>query len=175
MRKDSLTQSYAQAAYETATDVWLRALTALQASLESTPGALSGLRDPGLDLASKQALAAPLLPADAPLEVRNFLSVLLSRNDIGLLPQIVEQFRRLAIHGPRTQIVHVTSAVALNDEEKSALAGKLAAQFGPNLEFDYKVDSSLLGGLIVRAGDRVIDGSVAGKLKALRENLASRG
>jgi F-type H+-transporting ATPase subunit delta len=174
VKKDSLTQSYAQAAYEAATDVWLRALTGLQESLDKSPGVLSSLRDPGLDLASKQGLAAPLLPADATQEIRNFVSVLLSRNDIGLLPEIVEQFRRLAIHGPRAQVVRVTSAVELSDEEKSTLAEKLAAQFGANLEFEYKVDSSLLGGLLVRVGDRVIDASVAGKLKALRESLASR-
>ena len=174
MKKDSLTQSYAQAAYESATDVWLRALTGLQEALENSPGVLSKLRDPGLDLASKQALSAPLLPTDAAQEIRNFVSVLLSRNDIGLLPEIVEHFRRLAIHGPRAQVVRVTSAIELSDEEKSTLAEKLAVQFGANLEFDYKVDSSLLGGLLVRVGDRVIDASVAGKLKALRESLSSR-
>lgn len=174
MRTNRLTQTYAEAAYEAATNVWLRALTALQQALEKAPGVLAGLRDPGLDLEQKQALVAPLLPDDAPQEVRNFVSVLLSRNDIGLLPDIIEQFRRLAIRGPKAQIVRVTSAVPLTDAEKQALAEKLSAQFGDTLEFDYREDPNILGGLIIRVGDRVIDASVAGKLKALREALVTR-
>ena len=175
MRKNTLTQSYAQAAYEAATDGWLRTLMAVQASLEKTPDLLANLRDPGMDLGKKQTLAATIIPGEAPREIRNFVSVLLSRNDLGLLPEIVEQFRGLVIHGPRAQRVLVTSAVALTDEEKSALADKLMSRFGTNLDFEYKTDSSLLGGLVVRVGDRVIDASVAGKLHALRESLAARG
>jgi len=175
VRKNTLTQSYAQAAYEAATDLWLRALNAVQASLEKSPDLLAKLRDPGMDLEKKQALAAAIIPGEASPEIRNFISVLLSRNDLGLLPEIVEQFRGLVIHGPRAQRVLVTSAVDLTDGEKSALADKLMAQFGTNLDFEYKADSSLLGGLVVRVGDRVIDASVAGKLHALRESLAARG
>ncbi len=174
MRKNRLTQTYAEAAYEAATGVWLRALAAVQQALEANPSVFASLRDPGVDLARKQALVAPLLPADAPQEVRNFVSVLLSRNDIGLLPDILEQFRRLAVRGPKAQIVRVTSAVPLTDDEKRALAEKLAAQFGENLEFEYREDPSILGGLVIRVGDRVIDASVAGKLKALRETLVAR-
>ncbi len=165
MRKNRLAQTYAEAAYEAATGVWLRTLTAIQQALEGSPSTLASLRDP---------IAAPLLPADAPQEVRNFVFALLSRNDIALLPDIVEHFRRLAVRGPKAQIVRVTSAVPLTDEEKRALTEKLTAQFGENLEFEYREDPSILGGLVVRIGDRVIDASVAGKLKALRETLVAR-
>lgn len=174
MRKNHLAQTYAEAAYEAATSVWLRTLTAIQQALEGSPSTLASLRDPSLDFAQKQAIAAPLLPADAPQEVRNFVFALLSRNDIALLPDIVEHFRRLAVRGPKAQIVRVTSAVPLTDEEKRALTEKLTAQFGENLEFEYREDPSILGGLVVRVGDRVIDASVAGKLKALRETLVAR-
>lgn len=174
MRKNRLAQTYAEAAYEAATNVWLRTLTALQRALEENPSVLASLRDPGADLGQKQTLVEPLLPQGAPQEVRNFVSVLLSRNDIGLLPDVIEQFRRLAVRGPKAQIVRVTSAVPLTDEEKRALTEKLVAQFGENLEFEYREDPSILGGLVVRVGDRVIDASVAGKLKALRETLVAR-
>ncbi len=175
MRKDTLTQSYAQAAYEAATDVWLRTLAAINAALEEDPKLLARLRDPGLDLQKKQELASQIVPAGTPQEIHNFVSVLLSRNDIGLLPDIIEQFRRLATHGPTAQLVKVTSAVALTDKEKKALAKRLSEQYGANLEFEYQVDPALLGGLVVRVGDRVIDASVAGKLQALKEQLGTRG
>lgn len=180
MRTNRPAQTYAEAAYEAATNVWLQALTALQQALEKNPRVFADLRDPSTALADKQALVAPLLPDDAPQEVRNFVavllfvSVLLSCNDIGLLTEITELFRRLAARNPRAQIVRVTSAVPLTDDEKHALAERLAAQFGENLEFDYREDPSILGGLIIRVGDRVIDASVAGKLEALRKTLVAR-
>lgn len=72
---------------------------------------------------------------------------------------------------PRDRLVRVRSAVPLTEEEKSALRGKITRRFGHNLEFQFEVDESILGGVVVRVGDKVIDGSVAGKLAALRESL----
>ena len=175
MRKDTLTQSYAQAAYGAATDAWLQTLAAIRDALEEDPKLMASLRDPGLDLQRKQGLVRQVVPSGATQEMHNFVSVLLSRNDIGLLPEIIEQFRQLATHGPKARLVQVTSAVPLADEDRDALAAKLAEQFGANLELEYHVEPSLLGGLVVRVGDKVIDASVAGKLNALREQLGTRG
>ncbi|MEW5719710.1 MAG: F0F1 ATP synthase subunit delta, partial [Chloroflexota bacterium] len=55
--------------------------------------------------------------------------------------------------------------------EKSALEARLRAPFGDDLAFEYSVDAQILGGIIVRVGDKVIDGSVAGKLAELKEKL----
>lgn len=65
----------------------------------------------------------------------------------------------------------VTSALPLTEEEKATLAKNLAARLGrePQLEFD--VDPAILGGLVLKVGDRVIDGSVVGKLETLRQRL----
>ncbi len=66
----------------------------------------------------------------------------------------------------------VTSALPLSEEEKATLASNLAAQLGAEPEMEFDVDPAILGGLVLKVGDRVIDGSVAGKLGALRERLA---
>jgi len=66
----------------------------------------------------------------------------------------------------------VTSALPLSEEEKATLASNLAAQLGAEPEIEFDVDPAILGGLVLKVGDRVIDGSVAGKLGALRERLA---
>lgn len=66
----------------------------------------------------------------------------------------------------------VTSALPLTEEEKATLASNLAAQLGAEPEMEFDVDPAILGGLVLRVGDRVIDGSVAGKLETLRERLA---
>ena len=82
--------------------------------------------------------------------------------------QIIDE-AELAVGEAKAQ---VTTALPLSEEEKATLASNLAARLGiePQLEFD--VDPAILGGLVLKVGDRVIDGSVAGKLGALRERLA---
>jgi len=66
----------------------------------------------------------------------------------------------------------VTSALPLTEEEKATLASNLAAQLGTQPQLKFDVDPAILGGLVLKVGDRVIDGSVAGKLGVLRERLA---
>jgi ATP synthase F1 delta subunit len=67
----------------------------------------------------------------------------------------------------------VTSAVPLTSAEEDALRAKLLDRFGPDLEFQFDVDTSLIGGIYLRVGDQVVDGSIAGKLAALRDRLAA--
>lgn len=82
--------------------------------------------------------------------------------------QIIDE-AELAVGETKAQ---VTSALPLSEEEKATLASNLAAQLGAEPEMEFEVDPAILGGLLLKVGDRVIDGSVAGKLGALRERLA---
>jgi hypothetical protein len=67
--------------------------------------------------------------------------------------------------------VSVVSALPLSAEEQSMVSRQLAAQLGSEPELEFAVDPSILGGLRMQIGDRIIDGSVAGKLSALGESL----
>jgi F-type H+-transporting ATPase subunit delta len=67
----------------------------------------------------------------------------------------------------------VTSAVPLTEAERAALRAKLVDRFGTELEFQFEVDPELIGGVRLRVGDQVIDGSVAGRLAALRDRLGA--
>jgi F-type H+-transporting ATPase subunit b len=66
---------------------------------------------------------------------------------------------------------HVTTALPLSPGEQETVAGSLAEHLGERPELEFKVDPSILGGLVIRIGDRVIDGSVAGQLTSLQERL----
>lgn len=65
----------------------------------------------------------------------------------------------------------VTSAVPLTDDERKAIEARLTARYGNDLPITYEVDPGILGGLVVRVGDRMVDGSVAAKLGRLRQSL----
>lgn len=69
-------------------------------------------------------------------------------------------------------VAKVKSAAALNDGQIEALAGKLERIYGRAMNIHAEVDPSLLGGMIIRVGDEVIDGSTSGKLERLRASLA---
>ncbi len=68
--------------------------------------------------------------------------------------------------------VTVTSALPLTEAEQTAIRRELAARLGEGVEISFQVNPQILGGLVVRVGDRVLDGSVAGQLEQLRGTLA---
>jgi len=75
------------------------------------------------------------------------------------------------LRGGDQSAAHITSAVALTADERRALEAKLQAKFGRALSFEYAVDPSLLGGVMAKVGDKIIDGSLATKLNAMQETL----
>jgi len=74
--------------------------------------------------------------------------------------------------GPVGGPVVVTSALPLTDAEQVAIRQDMAARLGQDVDLTFRVDPQILGGLVVRVGDRVVDGSVAGQLEQLRQTLA---
>jgi F-type H+-transporting ATPase subunit delta len=105
--------------------------------------------------------------------VENLVQLLLRRGRIEELPRVAAQFRRL--DEARQGITHATatSAAALSPDEIRALTERLESTTGGRIVLDVQVDPSLLGGLVVRVGDRLIDGSVRGRLERLRNQLIS--
>jgi F-type H+-transporting ATPase subunit delta len=95
------------------------------------------------------------------------------RGRIELLPRVAAELRRM--WEQRQGIVHavVTSAAPLSQAEGDAVRDKLAAMTGDTVELELQVDPSLLGGVLVHMGDRLIDGSVRGRLERLRARLTS--
>ena len=65
----------------------------------------------------------------------------------------------------------MTSATAISDEQQRALADKLGRVYGEEMSIHTEIDPSILGGLVIRVGDEVIDGSLSRKLEKLRVGL----
>lgn len=170
MAEKTLVRAYVQAAFETATEPWSRALKALAARLVKS-GDISALDNAATPFEKKQALLNAALPPNAPGQVRNFLYSLASKNHVALLPEIAAAFDQMVSRDIQRELATVTTAVELNAEEREQLQTKLRRQYGEKLELEYELDPEILGGVIVRVGDRVIDGSVAGKLAALKNTL----
>lgn len=163
--------AYAQAFYAAAMDRWLGALGSVSDRLTHDPQLLNRIQGDG-DLASRQRLLDGLMPADVDLPVRNFLYTLLQHTDLSMLSGIVDALRDLMSQvGEGPVEVEVTTAVAMTDQERQSLVSKLQQQFGTSLDLRYVTDPAILGGVVIRAGDKLIDGSVATRLADMRQAL----
>ena len=167
-------KDYAAAIYDLALEPWLQRLGSIQKAVKSDAALRAQLDEPGLSTQEKLDRLSQVLPAVVSGEVRKFLGTLLEAGQLGQLDAILVELERLAQRRAERTLALVTSAVALTEAEKEAMRAKLAQQFGSDLEMRFEVDASLLGGVRLRVGDRVIDGSVAGKLAALRDHLTAQ-
>ncbi|HKS43709.1 MAG TPA: F0F1 ATP synthase subunit delta [Amycolatopsis sp.] len=85
----------------------------------------------------------------------------------------LDRLVKLAAQRRERSVAYVTSASELSADQRDQLAGKLRGIYGRPIALHVEVDPRLRGGLVVRVGDEVIDGSVAGQLEALRRRLAA--
>lgn len=173
MSASSEVRTYANAAFETALKEWLANLGQVAAAFNRNPNVKKQLADPAKSFDSKQSLLLALLPQGIPKPVQNFVLGMLANGDINLFDQVVDELRHMAAAagGPRPTQAEVTSALELTSEERTAIQNRLVEQFGSTLEFKFTVDPAILGGLIVRVGDKLLDTSLASRMAALRQSL----
>jgi F-type H+-transporting ATPase subunit delta len=105
--------------------------------------------------------------------MRNFVSVLALNKRLGLLPEIHDQFVRFKANLEKSVDVEVISAFDLADAARDKLADVLGRKLERSVNVSTTTDSNLLGGVLIRAGDLVIDGSVRGRLNKLAEAMNS--
>ena len=117
------------------------------------------------DAAKAIAATAGALGVD-PL-TRRFLGVLAKNGRLMQLEAVIKNFTRLAAAHRGETTAEVTSAFPLNDDQIAALRANLKARSGSDVAIDARVDPSILGGIVVRLGSRMIDASIKTKLNNL--------
>jgi F-type H+-transporting ATPase subunit delta len=106
-------------------------------------------------------------------ELRNLLAVLISNNRIGHVVEVAAAYRRILQQQSGIRPAEIVTARPLSADERSELVAELAKVAGAKLDPSFKLDSSILGGAVVRIGSTVYDGSVRGRLDRLKEELVS--
>jgi F-type H+-transporting ATPase subunit delta len=102
---------------------------------------------------------------------QNFIYLLAENNRLAVLPDMAELFASYRAEYEKNITVQIVSAVDLSEKYQHTLAARLTKRLARQVTLQCKVDPTLIGGVIVRAGDKVIDGSVRGKLNRLLESL----
>jgi F-type H+-transporting ATPase subunit delta len=178
-RRTTSARRFAEAAFELAAasdshDAWARDLELASRLLGDER--VSGLLDnPSIPLREREELVGRLVDGRVAQPVANLVRLLARRGRTEQLPAINREFHRL-LNGERGIVeALVTSAKPLAREDRDAVREKVEAITGEKVELQDEVDESLIGGLTVRIGDRLLDASIRGRLERLRQQLIASG
>ena len=146
-------------------------LKAMDQLLAATPTLARVLRAPTIAGARKSVLVDTAFTTRVSPLTLKFLHLVVARRRESVLAVMYDEYQRLANLHRGVLPVHVTSAVALTDGERDALSASLAKQTGKRIQLEASIDADLMGGMMLRMGDTVVDGSVRTRLAQLRERL----
>lgn len=129
------------------------------------------VNDPKISEDQLTGLLKELLEGELPEGGDNFLNLLVKNDRISVLSDIEQQFAELVAKAQASVNAQVITALALNEEQKSSLASALEKRLGLKVILEETVDTKLVGGAIIKAGDLVIDGSAKGRIEKLTSAL----
>lgn len=175
LAETTLARPYARAAFSLAdqagtVDNWSALLSRAAAAVEE-PVFLRLVDHPSVEDDKLMKLFDDVLGDSSDTSFKGFLRVLMHYRRLPLLPEIAAQFETLKRAREQRLKVEVISAVEMSSDQVDRLADRLRQRFGSEIEMELGVDRDLLGGLIVRAGDKVIDASIRGRLRQLGRQL----
>lgn len=131
------------------------------------------LANPEIGLQAKKSAVQAMLSGKVDRDLVSLMLLLLDKDRIGYLQEIASEFYRLASQRSNILEVTVLSAVPLEEEQVRRIKEKYGCEYGAaEVRAKLAVDPALLGGVKVMIGDRIIDGTVKGRLDALQEILA---
>ena len=169
---------YAQAAFELALessnlDRWEEDL-ARTADVVGDPDVMGFLDAPQVSQSAKLDGISKLL-ADVEVMVRNTVNLMTANGDISKFPDMYRVFGEMSDEHRSIARAEVVTAVSLDDEQRALLVAGLSKLVGRNeIKITENVDSAIIGGVVARVGDRLIDGSTRTRLQAMRNSLAER-
>ncbi|MCB1687386.1 MAG: F0F1 ATP synthase subunit delta [Halioglobus sp.] len=173
----TLARPYARAAFEYARDKqqlsrWAEQL-ATAAAVAADKGLEIALNDPSLTADQQARMLCDVCGEALEAEARNFIAVLAGNKRLALLPEIYTLFAQYKANHEKTVDVEVVSAFDLADATRDKLASVLGKKLERQVEVRTSTDRNLLGGVLIRAGDLVIDGSIRGRLNKLAAAMNS--
>jgi len=176
-RPQTAARRYAEAAFEVAQrdgslDDWRDDLQ-LSAQLVADERVARVVDNPARSLVERDALLRRLVGGRVAPPVENLVRLLAQRGRVELLPRIAVEYQRLLNRDRGVIEATVTSAVPLSQAESKAVRARVEEMTGASVELDEVIDESLIGGLTVRVGDRLLDASVRGRLERLRDQLVA--
>ncbi|WP_078059286.1 F0F1 ATP synthase subunit delta [Tropicimonas marinistellae] len=177
----SIAARYAQALFdlgleEGKIDTLEADIDALAAALDASDDLRGMINDPIYSRAEQTAAITALAERMGLSDVsRNGLGLMASNRRLFVLPQVLQALREMIADHKGEVTADVTSASVLSPDQSAALTETLKARFGKEIKLNTTVDESLIGGLIVKVGSKMVDTSVRAKLAALQNAMKEVG
>lgn len=151
----------------------LRDLVLISQAVGNAPDFYIVINHPSVSASQKKSLLVDIFQGKVDELTLRLLELLSDKRRLNLLTQIEASYRQLFNSSKNIATASLTSADPITDTEKEYFKTRLIKKLGKHLELEVITDRSLLGGLVLRVGDEVIDGSLKGKLRALEKSLLS--
>jgi len=178
MPRPASARRYAQAVFQLAVEYdelekWLDDLTILADSVTSSQF-LDFMSQPRVPTATKLEVIRESLGDSVSRLALNLISLLATRNLAHILPEIADRYQELLDRHQGIERAEIVSAVPLTDAQHQQAVDLLEGMSGHEVRLSAGLEPALIGGMIMRIGDRVVDGSTRSKLQAMRRELAER-
>jgi F-type H+-transporting ATPase subunit delta len=139
--------------------------------LESNHELKQALSDQSMEREQRAKILEELLADKVSPHTLGLLTFIVGQGRARQLPQILEELSELAAEARNSVVAEVRSAVPLDDKQRKDLASALSKATGKNVEVKVLIDPSVVGGVVAKVGDTVIDGTVKRRLEQLREQV----
>ena len=175
MENSTVARPYAKAAFAYAVEQqqlahWYKMLGTL-AFIVSDERVQLQLKNPTLSKEQRTDLLSSIADDSLDDHGKNFISVMSKQGRLVILIEVFKQFEILKAEHENSKDVKVLTAYPMSDSELDALKKKLSQYFSSNVDVTVEIDKGLIGGLVIKSDDVVIDGSIRGKLNKLAESL----
>ena len=176
MRQSTIARNYAEALLELAKRAkdlrgWGTLVQAIADAMQRDAKLRAFLETPRVDAGTKNAVLRKALADRAPSKFVRFVEAVVSRRRQMLIPDIAREYADLVDQVENRMHANVTVAREADEKTRKLIADRLSRVFGKTVVPHLTVDERILGGLVIRVGDTVMDGSIRRRLGALRHRM----
>lgn len=180
MKQSILAKRYAKAIFtigqeQDKYEEYLEVLQGTSSLYTDTPEVADALTNPLYPMEVKEKVMADMVASMGVDEVMgNFLNLLVQKKRAEILPEIADAYKAMVDEAKNISHGNVISAVELSDELKQNIQAVLEKLTGKKVELTTSVDPSIIGGMVAKVGDLVLDGSIKTQLAGLKDSIKGR-
>ncbi|AEB76931.1 F0F1 ATP synthase subunit delta [Clostridium botulinum] len=172
-----LDRRYALALYEVAekngkVEEYIQELKEIVDLINNNEELLKIVQHPEVTTSKKKKIFKEIFKGKIDDNLLAFLLILIEKERIMYLKEKVKEMEKIHLEKQNIIVAHIKSVVPLSEEQKNILIEKLSKKYQKNIMLKEQLDKSLIGGLYVRIGDDVIDGTIKGKFEEIRKRVS---
>ena len=175
--KNNISHEYAEALFllsceEKSEEKYLSDLRSVKEIFDSEPEYIELLHSPAIPKEEKLQLIENAFTGRINEHIVSFLKLICENNRIEYLYSCFDVYEKLYNEVKRVIVANVTSAVELNEDEKARIKQKLEKKFGYKVELICQIDEKIIGGIIIKTKDALMDGSLKRKMRDVKEVIS---